>query len=191
MVLGWGIPHISRFLTQFLSFFQVSSLVFPERSTAFRVFKFSYEVSPSALYTIIITILTLECIYLTFLIFTILRVNSYKGYQQRGLVVRMLAVFRLMLSKMLFLPIFEILSFPLFCTKSAEIGGAEASKDRLRSVFSQSLSCVLTPASPDSIFEQNLVLSSMVILVFHTAIGLISEAFDFEINLKSSQSAPK
>ena len=75
-----------------------------------------YTVSEQAINLAIVSIVTIQVVYFTLIIIGLIRIGSYQGIQQADCLFRMIALFRLVISKVLFLPIFQVLSFPVTCS---------------------------------------------------------------------------
>ena len=146
------------------------------------------------LYSIISAILAIEAGYAGLMLFAVLRINKYQGYNSEQYLFKLIAFLRLILSKMLFLPILEILTFPISCAFYKVIEPEVASSgsfEGYRSCFTQKLPCFLSGFSDMNIVEKNLMVLTICCFVFHTVMGVFSEAFDYEVSLRSSSSPPK
>ena len=135
-------------------------------------------------YLALAVLLGTEFIYLVVFLISFFRVDRSRGVQEDKSLYQFLAALRLILSKVLFLPIFHMLSYPFSCSYQERAGNYTSS-------LSEDLPCLLSDYSNLRMVELNLLVITTVLACFHLGIALFSESFDFEVSFNRKTNSVK
>ena len=166
------------------SFLQFSTLVFKSPSISHKHQFMDYKLSKGTILTIISIVTATELLYFVLVIFRLLGFSSSGSFRSKIHNSYVLSWLRLMLSKVFFLPIFQLLSFTISCHYFADLKAMKCS-------FKKDLGCLFTPGAQLDSFESHLIVLSTFTLVWHTLAGVFSELFNFSIKAPSRFGNPR
>ena len=175
---------MTHIMSLICSVFQFSGLIMGNPSVSYKNPYFDLNPQKSAIMGIIGILVGLELIYLILTGLGLWRIYSSQNLKTNASLFYVLSVFRVVVSKVFFLPIFHLLSYSISCHFYQDLG-------EMRCSVKKALGCILTPTSRRDGLEGMLVVASVFALFWHTASGLFSELLDFSFRASDSKNHPK
>ena len=138
--------------------------------------------------TIVFLISSLIFLYFSILAYTVFKaVVKKQNNQQISKLYGVVSIFRTFVSKLLFLPIFHILSFSISCSITPE-----TEKVDWACSYDKDLPCIFSGHKGEGNFIQRFyVWIGFICLIFHVFIGLLSEWLDFDVRIFDASNCPK
>ena len=177
-------PSVSTLISLIRSFFHFSGMVYKSDSITQKNPYLDFMVNYSVMVGIIWGFVAIEILYFSLFVLNLSRVSKTQSLKMNTKNLYLLSVLRLVLSKILFLPIFHLLSFTVSCHYYEDLGA-------WRSTLSKDLGCILSYPEQFRTNQGNLILLSTMALIWHIMAGVGSEVFDFSFVASSPFNHPK
>ena len=145
---------------------------------------FDFTPKKQAILAVVALLVVVELLYVLLVALSLSRIYASKSFRLSASLFFVVSFFRLLVSKLLFLPIFHLLSYSVSCHYYQDLGLRMCS-------FNREIGCIFSPASKIGVVERYLVIASFIALIWHTVSGLVSELFDFSFKISSFESRPK
>ena len=175
---------MTNLIRLFCSVFQFSAFFLKNQSVSYRNKYLDFEVRKGALLALISALVIVQGLYLALMVMGFFSLGNSRNLKSMAGIFYFLGIVRVVVSKVCFLPIFQLLSYTISCSFYEEFGTRKCSLDRR-------LGCVMTSRAKMDVLETLLLRFSVLALIWHVLVGLISELFDFSIECRDNMDRPK
>ena len=177
-------PAVTAIAGLICSLFQFSGIVIGTSSVSYKNPYFEFQPKKEMILWVVGLLVLIQVVYMLLVSLCLWRIYKSQNIRRNASLFYLVSWFRIVVSKLLFLPIFHILSYSVSCHCYENLGERRCS-------FNPSLPCILTPRKNMNGLEINLVFAAFLALVWHTGVGLLSEILDFSFKASNPTGHPK